>query len=205
MINRLSLILALTMFQFAAYTQQVFKLDLNKSKILWKSPKTMGNSRHFGYLHFNSGQLTYSLAGKPISGVFSLNMNSIRSTEHAQAAKNQKIEQEIKSTDFFAVSQYPTATMQVKKIVPTGRPTIFNVVGDLTIKGITNHIEFTAEIKKSGSIILISGDLKIDRIKWNIHHIPNPNSSDFFQVLKDKVIADEIPISLQLMFNKANP
>lgn len=190
------------MFQFAAYTQQVFKLDLKKSKILWKSPKTMGNSRHFGYLHFNSGQLNYSSAGKPTTGLFSLNMNSIRSTEHALAAKNQKVEQEIKSKDFFAVAQYPKATMQVKKIVQTGQPIIFNVVGDLTIKGITNSIEFIAKIKKTGNVIVVSGDLKIDRIKWNIHHIPKPTSSDFFQVLKDKAIADEIPISLQLVFNR---
>lgn len=201
MITKPTFILLLVMFQLSAYAQQVYKLDLKKSKLFWKSPKTMGNSQHFGYLLFNSGSLSYSATGEPSVGVFNLNMKSVKSLEHPTAAKNEKIESEIKSADFFEVARYPTAIMVVKKIARTGNATIFNVTGNLTVKGITNEIEFLAELKKRGNTIEVAAKFKIDRIKWNIHHIPDPNASDFFQLLKDKVIADEIPISLQLVFN----
>lgn len=201
MINKPTLILFLVVLQLSAFAQQVYKLDLKKSKLFWKSPKTMANSKHFGYLLFNSGSLSYAATGEPTVGIFNLNMNSIRSLEHPTPAKNEKIEQQIKSADFFEVAKYPTANMVVKKITRTGSATTFNVTGHLTVKGITNAITFLAEIKKKGNTIEVSANFKIDRIKWNIHHIPNPNASDLFQLLKDKAIADEIPISLQLVFN----
>ena len=53
---------------FSAHAQQQsqtkslkFKLDLNKSKILWKAPKNHGGSSHFGYVRFNIGNLLHSL------------------------------------------------------------------------------------------------------------------------------------------------
>jgi polyisoprenoid-binding protein YceI len=200
MINKPVMILVIALFQLSAYAQQTYQLDIKKSKILWDARHTMGS--HYGYLLFNSGSLNYSPGGEPVSGTFSMNMNSIRSTDHTSAAANQKVDNELRTENFFAVDKYPAATMNVKQIVRVGNSTNFNVTGDLTIKGITNAIQFTAAIKETGNLIYVTAGLKIDRVKWNIDHQPKSNSWDPFAAIKDKAIADEIPLSISLVFNK---
>jgi polyisoprenoid-binding protein YceI len=199
MINRSFILFLLVMARVSAPAQQTYKLDLKNSKILWKAPKTMGN-RHYGFLLFNYGSLKYTLAGKPESGSFGMDMNSISSTDHSSAAENQKVDAELKGNDFFQVAQYPAGTMAVKQILPGDRPNVFTVKGDLTIKQVTNAIEFPALIVKTGNMVRVTTELVINRGKWNIK--PQPKTFDFLSAVKEKVIADEIPVALELVFGK---
>jgi polyisoprenoid-binding protein YceI len=50
----------------------------------------------------------------------------------------------LKSADFFDVARYPTITFQSNKVVPSG-PNSFEVVGDLTIHGVTHPVPLTVE------------------------------------------------------------
>ena len=188
------------MFQLSAYAQKTYQLDIKKSKILWNARKTMGG--HYGYLLFNSGSLNYSAAGEPADGQFSMDMNSMSATDDATPAGNQKVNKELKTEGFFAMSRYPAATMSVKQIVRVGNSTTFKVNGYLTIKGITNPIEFTAAIKEKGNTINATAELEIHRLKWGIDLQPERNSWDLFSAVKSKIIADEIAVSLNLVFNK---
>jgi len=197
MLKKPIILLALVSFQGIAYAQQTYQLDIKKSKILWKSPKTV--SKHNGYLLFNSGNLHLSATGQPIGGTFNLNMNSISATDQSPAA-NQKVDLELKTPFFFNATKYPTGTMKVKSVTPVNQPNHYKIMGDLTLKGITNPIEFIAVIKKSGIVITATAELTIDRIKWNIKH--QPKSINLYSFVKDKIIADEIPLSLNLIFNK---
>lgn len=199
MINKYLIVSLLATVQFSAFAQQIYKLDLKNSKILWKAPKTMGN-RHYGFLLFNFGSLKYTPGGKPESGSFGMDMNSISSTDHSSAAENQKVDAELKGDDFFQVAQYPSGTMTVKQILPGNRPNAFMVKGDLTIKRVTNTIEFPAVIVKTGNMVKVTAKLTINRGKWNIK--PQPKTFDFLSAIKEKVIADEIPVALELVFSK---
>jgi polyisoprenoid-binding protein YceI len=198
MINRSFVLFLLAVTGFSAPAQQIYKLDLKNSKILWKAPKTMGN-RHYGFLLFNYGSLKYSPTGRPVGGSFGLDMNTISSTDHSSATENQKVNAELKGDDFFQVSQYPAGTMVVKQIVPGDRPNVFMVKGDLSIKRVTHAIEFPAMISKTGNVIKVTADLMINRGKWNIKPMPKP--WEFLSVIKEKVIADEIPVMLDLVFS----
>ena len=200
MLNKPAIILILAMFQLSTYAQQTYQLDVKKSKILWSNRQAMGG--HYGYLLFNSGSLNYTPGGEPADGMFSLDMNSIRSTDHAQAAANQKVDKELRTEGFFAIDRYPAATMNVKQIARMGNPTTFKVMGDLTIKGIKNSIEFIAVIKKNENTVNVVAELKVHRLKWNIGVKPQPNSWDVLSTLKDKLIDDEIQVSFNLVFNK---
>lgn len=198
MINKLKITFLIVLFQFTVQAQQMYKLDVKKSKILWDARKTMGG--HYGFILFNAGYLHYSATGKPQSGSFNINMNSIKSTDHKAEAANQKVDLQLKTVAFFNVPKYPTATMNVQQITQIGNSTNFKVTGALTIKGITNPISFTSTIKKNGNNIHATAKLQIDRIKWNIDHEPQPKSFNLFNTLKDKMIADEISIILNLVF-----
>lgn len=191
------LILLLLLLQLTAKAQQTYQLDIKKSKLFWKSPKTMGKG-HFGYLLFSFGNLNYSPAGQPVSGFFSIDMNTLNSTDRKTAKDKKEVDDLLKNKDFLAVDQFPTTVMNVKQIIRTNQPNVFKVKGDLTIRGITNPIEFLATIKKSGNAIRVTGEIKVDRIKWNIHH--QPKTWDPIAALKDKVIADEFPVTLDLYF-----
>ncbi|SDE34364.1 Polyisoprenoid-binding protein YceI [Mucilaginibacter pineti] len=187
------------MFQLAANAQQTYQLDIKKSKILWDARKTMGG--HYGYLLFNSGSLSYSAGGEPMGAAFSLDMNSMKSTDHNPDG-NKKVDDRLKTDGFFATVKYPSAIINIKKIMRVGQSTTFKVAGELTMKGITNPIEFTAIIKKKGNIVNAAAETKIDRVKWHIDFQPKPKSWDFIAALTDKIITDEIGVSLNLVFTK---
>lgn len=190
--------LLLAMAWFSAGAQQTYNLDIKKSKVLWDTRKTMGG--HYGYLLFKSGSLDYTTTGEPKSGAFILDMNAIHSTDHADAAGNKKVDEELKKEGFFATERYPEATMIVKEITRIGRSANFKVTGVLTIKGIANPIEFTAAVIKKKDTISATANTTIDRLKWNIDMQPKREAWDLFSALKNKVVTEEIAVSLNLIF-----
>ena len=198
MINKIKIILLLALIQFSAKAQQRYQLDTKKSRVLWKV-ETVG--RHNGYLLFNKGTLDYSPKGEPSTGDFTMDMKSIRSTDRPTAAGRQEIDKELTTTGFFDTGAYPAATMSVIRIVPSPQPSVFRVNGNLTIKGITKPIEFNASINKNGDIVSVKANLSIDRTKWNIDLQEKPKQWDFLAAVKDKMIADDIMITLDLAFH----
>lgn len=191
---------------FSAHAQQQqsqtkslqFKLDLNKSKILWKAPKNHGGSSHFGYVLFNVGNLLTTANGIPTSASFIINMNSISSTDHAIQKENMKVDLQLKSADFFDVARFQTAVMIVKKIVPTKLPTVYAITGDLVMKGVSNTIYFNATIKGNDKQIKVTANLVIDRMKWNVKNM----DGNFFGEVKNMLIEERIPLALDLFFTK---
>ena len=175
-----------------------YQLDNKKSKLLWTAPR----NRHNGFILFNSGTLGNFIAGMPTRGMFSIDMNSMRSIDQPTTAGRNKVNDKLRSDDFFAVSKYPTATMLVKQILPEQNPNTFKVSGDLTIKGVTQPIEFTTIMKHYSSTITATANIIISRAKWNIDHQPDATSWNIFARVKDNLIDDEIPIRLELVFTK---
>ena len=176
----------------------VYQLDVKKSKLFWKAPK----NRHNGFILFNSGTLGNFTAGRPTRGTFSINMNSMRSTDEASTAGRKKVDDKLRSEDFFAVSRYPAATMLVKQILPEKNPGTYKVSGGLTIKDVTKPIEFTTFMKQYGNTIIATANTTISREKWHINYQPQPTPWDFVARIKDNLVDDEISVSLELVFTK---
>lgn len=190
------------MLQAIACTQQLqlgWQLDVQKSKVLWNTGKVMGG--HSGYFLFHSGNLQYSAAGEPVSGTFRMDMNSIRSTDNPNEAGRLKTNANLRKNEFFATDQHPIATMVVNKITRIGSSLDFTVAGDLTIKGITNPIEFTATINTKNNSSHITANVDISHQLWNINSKPQANSIDFLSGIKEKLLPD-IHVSLDLIMNK---
>jgi polyisoprenoid-binding protein YceI len=192
------------MMMLQAYTckqplQSGWKLDVQKSKVLWNTGKMMG--AHFGYFLFQSGNMEFSATGEPVSGTFRMDMNSIRTTDNPNETGRKKKDAELRGNAFFASDQHPIAIMVVKKITRIGSSLDFTVVGDLTIKGITNPIEFTATINTKNNSSHITANVDISRQLWNINSKPKANSIDFSSGIIEKLVAD-IHVSLDLIMNK---
>ncbi|SFH48506.1 YceI family protein [Pedobacter insulae] len=193
---------ALLVSSLAASAQQTYHLDTKKSKLFWKGTKKVG-TKHFGFLLFNSGWIRTNAAGMLNDGVFSMNMKTITTTEHKNPAENEKINKELKGSSFFETSTYPAANITVHSIMPTAIASQYKVAGDLTIKKTKHPITFLATIKPSATGLTANASLTIDRVKWGIHETSQVSVTDqFFSNIKDKMIADEIPISLTLVFTR---
>jgi polyisoprenoid-binding protein YceI len=82
--------------------------------------------------------------------------------------------------NFFDVANHPEITFQSTSMSKTGDNT-FDVVGDLTIKGITNSVTLSATINKAADhpmrkipIIGMSGEAKVLRSDWGLDRaLPN--------------------------------
>jgi hypothetical protein len=175
-----------------------YQLDVRKSKLLWEAPRY----KHSGFILFNSGSLSNIVNDWPTQGTFSINMNSMRSTSESTPAKTKKVDNELRSPGFFDVSKYPAATMVVKKIVAQVNGTGYKISGELTIKNVTKPIEFTATMKQKGSTITAVANMNISRANWNINLQKKPDTWNPFNVVKNQLIENDIPISLQLVFTK---
>jgi polyisoprenoid-binding protein YceI len=83
----------------------------------------------------------------------------------------------LKSPDFFDVAKYPTLTFKSKKVVP-GNGGAFQLVGDLTIHGVTKEVTLDVtgpskviKAQRGESRVAASATTKINRqdfgVKWN--------------------------------------
>lgn len=182
--------------------QYTYLLDVKQSKLFWKGTKTVG-SKHLGYLLFNAGIIYTNASGMFTEGRFSLDMRSITTTDKASVESNRRVDRELKGSSFFGVTSFPQAVMVVKRIMPAVKPGTYTVQGNLTIKEITHPISFLASLTPNGNRLTATAQFSIDRVKWGIHETKPVSISDqIFSTVKDKLIADEIPVRLQLQFNR---
>ena len=162
------------------------KVDVAKSTVKWLGKKVTG--QHSGTISIKEGSLDVN-KGKVTGGKVVIDMNSIVDTDLTDAAWNAKLVGHLKSDDFFGVATYPTAELVVTKVEGT------TFTGNLTIKGITNPVSFTAASAKEGGNTVYKGTLTIDRSKFNVKY----GSKSFFDNLGDKVIYDEFTLDFNLV------
>jgi len=110
------------------------------------------------------------------------------------ADASERLEGHLKSDDFFGVGKYP-----VSKLVVTGS-TPFDkgsgvVNGTLTIKGITNPVEFKATMQKKDDGVWFFANINVDRTKYNVRY----GSGSFFDNLGDKTIYDDFKLRVNLL------
>ena len=177
-----------------ALTTSVFaesqNVDVKKSTVNWTGKKVGGE--HTGTIAIKEGTLDVT-GGKLTGGKVVIDMQTIADTDLTDASWNAKLVGHLKTDDFFGVETYPTAELVVNKVEANGNA--LTVSGNLTIKGITNPVSFTATSSKNGKITTYKGTITIDRSKYNIKY----GSKSFFDNLGDKVIYDEFTLDFSLV------
>lgn len=169
--------------------ESTLKVDNKASKVYWTAKKVTGE--HSGYVLINDGSVVLK-NGKLADAEIKMDMKSIENTDMEGEWKD-KLVGHLKSDDFFSVEKNPIATFNVKSVKTSG--TTSTVKGDLTIKGITNEIEFPVETKLEEGTLTANGTATLDRTKWDIRY----GSGKFFSDLGDKMIYDEFEIRFELV------
>jgi polyisoprenoid-binding protein YceI len=168
------------------------KIDLQKSNIIWNAKKTLvTTNNHTGTIKFKEGFVNLQ-EGVLTGGEFTLDMNTISSTDLTGTMKK-KLEDHLKSEDFFAVTKFPISQLIIKQVARTENSQIM-IIGDLTIKDITHEIDFPATFTTNENNYSIKADFEIDRTLWDIRF----GSGKFFDNLGDNIIDDIIGLSLEI-------
>lgn len=167
--------------------------------IKWLGKKLTGE--HFGTIATTQGQLFVS-EGMLSGGQFKLDMNSITVLDLTDPEKNADLTNHLKSDDFFSVASHPEGQFEItgveKLAAPDEKGNTHLISGNLTIKGIVQGIRFPAMVQMNDENIQAKADFNIDRTLWDIRY----RSGKFFPEIGDKVIDDQIGISLNLEATK---
>ena len=178
---------------FSYQAEEKFAVDVKRSSIEWKASKVGGS--HHGKVNLASGSLI--LSGNSLKGgSFIIDMPSI-TVEDLKGKSKENLTNHLRSNDFFAVADYPTAVFQITKVNSNAGQ--FMIAGILTVKGISNSISFPAEVKRQGNTVTAEArSIRIDRTKYDIKY----RSMRFFSDIADKAIDDEFEISVKLTAKK---
>lgn len=159
-------------------------VDTKSSFIKWTGKKVVGS--HEGTIKLSSGALTFE-AGKLTGGSFVIDMLSMENTDMKDGGK--RLMGHLHSDDFFGTENHPTATLDITKV--TASDSGYDITGDLTIKGITKPISFSA----TAGQYLANADITVDRTAYDIKY----GSGSFFSDLGDKAIDNEFMLKVNLV------
>jgi polyisoprenoid-binding protein YceI len=168
-----------------------FYIEKAESSIEWIGKKVTG--AHNGTVNILDGFLTLT-GGELSGGNFTIDTTSIKILDIADADTNAQFGGHLASEDFFASEKYPTATMEITGVSHRENKN-YHIAGNLTIRGISNPVEFDAEILNGpAGTLRASGKLVIDRTKYNMKF----RSGNFFKDLGDTLIYNEFDLVILL-------
>ena len=187
--------IALAAFAFVLPVERtVYQADTEATTLKWKGYKVTGE--HEGTVKLKEGFLVYE-DGQLAGGEFVIDMTTIEDTD-LQGQWKAKLENHLKSDDFFGVEKYPVSKFVITRAVPQG-PGKYKIIGNLTIKGITKEIRFVADVQKNGDSVVADARITIDRAEFDVRY----GSGSFFDNLGDKTIYDEFDLWVHLVTRKA--
>ena len=105
-----------------------------------------------------------------------------------------KLDETLKSPDFFDATRYPTITFKSTKVEKTGENSL-KIIGDLTVHGVTKPVTLDAKVNKIG-IFEIPGVVKAQTAGFDATTVIK--RSDFGVARYVPAVSDEIPVRITL-------
>lgn len=173
------------------------KVDTKASTVAWKGSKTVTKSSHNGMISLSEGSVEIE-KGELKSASFTVDMKTISNEDLKASPKDAaKLVGHLSSEDFFNVAKFPTATFKSTAVTKKSATEVV-IKGDFTMIGNTVAIEFPAKIAIKGDTATGEATLKLDRTQWGLKY----GSGKFFTGLGDKVISDEIELTVKISAKK---
>jgi len=171
----------------------VYKIDTKKSVVNWTGSKLVG--KHNGTLNFKEGTLTLNEKGELKGGEFQVDMKSLTNKDLDGEMKG-KLEGHLKSEDFFSVEKNPISSLKFVSVKLKAKG-VYAVEANLTIKGKTSPepVKFDATIEVKNKILTGKAPMNFDRTVYDVRY----GSGKFFENLGDKVIKDNIELTVEVV------
>lgn len=175
-----------------------YSLVIPESFVNWKGMHVMGGNGHQGYIKPLTGNLAFDASGTIAGGYFELDMNTITLTDKKDTSSDNGLVSHLKDPDFFDVKKFPRGTFQLTKAIKASSDSSYNITGQLTLRAITQEIQFQATIIRNGEDIVATASFTIDRTKWGITY----QSGSIWGLAKNELLEDLVPVSLALRFHQ---
>lgn len=179
--------ICITCLSTLSNAQEKLSIDINKSAIKWIGEYVFSFSGHHGNINFKEG---YFIKNDTIitGGEFTIDMNSITNSDIKTKRANTNLVNHLKDSDFFDVKKFPFAKLVITKIEYFDSNQV-TINANLTIKGVTNPIQFNAELDYAKKNMVAR--FKINRKKWNVNYKSK---------MKDSPISDAIGYEISIKF-----
>ncbi len=171
-----------------------YNVDTSASSISWKGSKVGG--AHEGTVSLKSGNLEFSGGGLS-GGSFEIDMTTINTTD-LSGGRKKKLDGHLMSNDFFSVESFPSAKVKITNVSKGAEKGVYDVTADLSVKGISKEIQFTAHIDHNGDSATAKADIVFDRSNYDVKF----RSGSFFQNLGNKLIHDDVEVGVMLALSK---
>jgi len=186
MIKKLLNILLILGFVYAQ-SEIAYKIDTNKSQLLWRAEQLTGN--HWGYISIKSGNVIFNANGQLEAGSVIIDMNTITIEDDTW---KEKLKQHLESDDFFSVKNFSESSFNIKKITP--KASGLEIEGLLTIKGVSNPNIFMVKVKNVDNGYIATGKVVVDRTLYGIKY----RSGKYFPEIGNRLIYDNFTIEFNL-------
>ena len=188
----------------AALPDGEYVIDSARSELKWEAKKKLivGYTDR-GTIKVSDGSFTVA-DGAIVSGSAVVDVNSIAVASTGSGKDESRLARHLKSPDFFDATTYPTAKIVLtksEKLEGDISRNDFNILADLTIKGITNPVVFPAKIYQSSANIIAEAAVALDRSKWNVRY----GSETFFDNLGNNIIENNFTVYLKAVAVKKSP
>ena len=160
-----------------------------RSTIQWTGRAAIGEYALSGTIQSKGGKLHLE-NNRISSGTVMIDTRTLK-------AEIPQLEQHLKGPDFFDVTKYPDAGFEITS-VSYQDDLQCSLNGTLTIKGVSQAMNFPATLSQTADGLQISGKVRIDRTKFGITY----NSPNFFENLEEEAISDWFDLEFQLYFQK---
>ncbi len=145
-------------------------LDLQRSEIRWRGTKFWRTGKHEGTVQFASGAFCIA-DGQVTGGWFIVDMTTIAITDMPphEVVPRRRLRTHLMGQDFFHVEAHPTALFVFTSAEQTA-PDRYRVDGDLTIRGQTHLVTFSAEASVTERGVRATGELEINRHRFGVSY-----------------------------------
>ena len=172
-----------------AENEKTFTLNVENTVLRWTAEKVTGT--HWGYVKVEGGSVV--VKGKKIlTGECIVDMSTITVMDMKDSPYGKKLENHLRSSDFFDTENYSRASLIITGASHKGN--LVQIVGELTIKGITHSVEFPAVVKFSDKGASAKGQIKIDRTLYDIKY----RSGKYYPDIGDKMIYDVFKLDFEV-------
>ena len=155
----------------ASHAAEHYAIAPQKSQVQFKAysvfAKPLGKFRTF--------------AGEILADAQQLSASQVRLVIEAQSidTDNARRDKHLRSEDFLFVEKYPTITFVSTAI--TGAAPTYTVQGDLTMRGVTQHLTIPVTVEQRQNEIVARGNITLSRKAFGI------NYTAFFNPVQDNV------------------
>ena len=172
-------------------------VDTQRSIIHWKGTKFWGMRSHEGILRLKEGSLTV-VDGQIVAGRFVIDMTTIEVTDipKSDPVPRKRLRDHLIHEDFFFVKRFPTAVFDITAVRAESQDR-HEMVGRLTMRGVTHEIRFTSKIPVlTATEMQATASLSIDRQHWGVAYRGSRLTND--------LVDDEIHLQIVLIADRAS-